>query len=85
MTHPDAEQTGTSAQMLEPCPFCGGEATFNGMPNGLVGQIHCTSEECFGPRTTALTKQDSIVQWNTRTAVASRQDARKAATKRKLR
>jgi len=54
--------------MLEPCPFCGGEAKCNGHPKGILGQIYCSNEECFGPRTTAFTKQDSIVQWNTRAA-----------------
>jgi hypothetical protein len=55
---------------LLPCPFCGGEATFNALPSSILGQVHCTGEECFGPRTTALTKQDSIVQWNTRSVNA---------------
>jgi hypothetical protein len=51
---------------LLPCPFCGGPATLGVFPKGIIGQVYCKNEDCFGPRTTALTKQESIIQWNAR-------------------
>lgn len=60
MTHDSKE--------LQPCPFCGGAAKSNGHPGGMMGQVYCSNECCFGPRTTALCLSDSIRQWNTRPA-----------------
>jgi hypothetical protein len=60
----DTHTSPVTAALL-PCPFCGGEAKCSSRPTGIMGQIYCDGEECFGPRTTALTKQNSIVQWNT--------------------
>lgn len=51
---------------LLPCPFCGSAAKFNGGTHGKYGQITCTSDDCFGPMTTAAYKADSIDQWNRR-------------------
>jgi hypothetical protein len=66
----DTHTSPVTAALL-PCPFCGGEAKCSSSrPTGIMGQIYCDGEECFGPRTTAMTKQDSIVQWNTRNGVA---------------
>jgi hypothetical protein len=65
----DTHTSPVTAALL-PCPFCGGEAKCSSRPTGIMGQIYCDGEECFGPRTTALTKQNSIVQWNTRNGVA---------------
>lgn len=56
---------------LKPCPFCGGAAKCNGLPRGMMGQIYCDNPDCFGPRTTALCKEDSAVQWNKRAAVTA--------------
>lgn len=53
------------------CPFCGGEATLGGFPKGMIGQVYCKNEDCFGPRTTAITKRDSIRQWNTRASASA--------------
>lgn len=50
------------------CPFCGGEAKDNGHPLGIMGQIYCSNDDCFGPKTTASLKEDSIKQWNNRLA-----------------
>lgn len=52
--------------VLKPCPFCGDIPIINGRPRGAMGQVVCVNEDCFGPRTTAATKADSIIQWNTR-------------------
>jgi hypothetical protein len=61
----DRYREGIEAELL-PCPFCGGPATLGGMPKGIIGEVRCRNEDCFGPKTTALTKADSIRQWNTR-------------------
>jgi len=58
------------AEALKPCPFCGGEAKDNGHPRGIMGQIYCSSDDCFGPITTAGLKEDSVKQWNTRATPA---------------
>lgn len=63
---------------LLPCPFCGGPATLGGLPGGFIGQVYCRNDECFGPKTTALTKADSIKQWNTRSSTAPADGAREA-------
>lgn len=65
---------------LKSCPFCGSAPKCNGFPSGTMGQIYCDGAECFGPRTTALTKQDSIIQWNTRATPASSEAAERAGT-----
>ena len=56
---------------LLPCPFCGGPATLGGFPSGVIGQVVCRNDDCFGPRTTAVTKRDSIAQWNKRSGDAA--------------
>lgn len=55
----------TEVELL-PCPFCGADPVCNGMPRGMMGQIYCRADDCFGPKTTAVTKADSVVQWNKR-------------------
>ena len=55
----------TKVELL-PCPFCGGKPKCNGLPRGIMGQIYCSDDGCFGPRTTAMTKADSVMQWNRR-------------------
>lgn len=51
---------------LLPCPFCGGAPKCNGLPRGILGKIFCSNDDCFGPMTTAITKADSVAQWNKR-------------------
>lgn len=53
---------------LLPCPFCGGAPKCDGLPRGVIGKIYCADENCFGPRTTAMAKADSVEQWNKRPA-----------------
>lgn len=53
-------------EKLKPCPFCGGAAWSEDHPQHGA-RIYCNCDECLGPSTTALTMQDAIVQWNTRT------------------
>src|SRR5581483_7014069 len=53
---------------LKPCPFCGSPPVTNRRATGLLGQVYCRSDDCFGPRTTAACYEDSVKQWNTRTA-----------------
>lgn len=67
---------GLSEAELLPCPFCGGPATLRGWEKGVCGLVSCLNDECFGPRASALTEEDAIVQWNTRT-VASPTGARR--------
>lgn len=52
---------------LLPCPFCGSAPVCDGLPRGVMGKIYCKSDDCFGPRTTALTKAEGAIQWNKRT------------------
>lgn len=49
---------------LLPCPFCGEIPILSG--RGKCGQVVCRGDDCFGPRTTARLKADSITQWNKR-------------------
>lgn len=58
--------TNTKVDPPLPCPFCGSAPKDNGHPNGIMGQIYCGSDDCFGPRTSAGLKEDSVKQWNTR-------------------
>lgn len=60
---------------LLPCPFCGGAPVFDGHPGGVMGQIRCSNHDCFGPKTTALHRADSIQQWNTRASPAPKSDS----------
>ena len=62
--------TAPAPTELLPCPFCGGPATLGGLPNGIIGYVRCRNDNCFGPKTTAVTKRDSIIQWNTRQAAS---------------
>ena len=49
-----------------PCPFCGGEATLDAVPTGIMARIYCRNDDCLGPRTTAQLKEDAVAQWNKR-------------------
>lgn len=58
---------------LKPCPFCGGKPFTNHRHGGIMGQVYCKNDECFGPRTTALCIEDSARQWNKRPVVVPAQ------------
>ncbi len=65
----------TKQSELKNCPFCGGPATLGGSPTGIIGQVYCSNDDCFGPKTTALFKAESIKQWNTRPSSAGVREA----------
>ena len=54
---------------LLPCPFCGSAPVTNRRGTNIIGQIYCRSDDCFGPRTTAVCYEDSVLQWNARAVI----------------
>lgn len=58
---------------IKPCPFCGEQPVTNNRAGGMLGQVYCKNEDCFGPRTTALGIEDSTRQWNKRLSDAHSQ------------
>lgn len=61
---------------LLPCPFCGGEATFEqigsvALQEGCAWSVGCVNEECHGFQsvTTYARKCEAAIGWNTRAAL----------------
>lgn len=54
-------------EVLEPCPFCGGEA----QPRGLDPHFWASCKDCHSETGISNTPQNAITAWNTRTAAQS--------------
>lgn len=57
------------SEKLKPCPFCGGDAVFNGESYHFGGQVECQNSDCevIGPFRDA--EHDAVVAWNTRAPI----------------
>lgn len=57
---------------LKPCPFCGGEAKISTCDWGYsVKEYWCYCSSCGCETQKYHSKEDAIVQWNTRTSMAN--------------
>lgn len=70
---------------LLPCPFCGGEATFEqvgsrALREGCAWSVGCVEEECHGYQsvTTYARKCEAATGWNTRHRIAGQAELREA-------
>lgn len=61
--------TKQSGVELEPCPFCGGEATFVDAGSGLNYYVGCADDSCCGFAEVGWafkTREEAVAAWNTR-------------------
>lgn len=73
--------------IIQPCPFCSGEAVVNPLPGERGCAVEC--EECDAAGPPSYTHGDAIARWNARTilsqGIVQPDDARDAARYRFIR